>query len=105
MDSEDSSIQKPPQVPERARPGGEARESQRETLMLSPNAMELRTGPMPATLERGNDDRQWCMAHRKGLVSKGLAIEGIKAWIAARRWSLCSRSPTDQSLVLLSRQR
>jgi len=52
-------IPKPPPVSAGATRGGEARESQRGTLMLSTNSMLVWTAPMLAALERGNDGRQW----------------------------------------------
>ena len=51
--------QKPPPVPKRATRGGEARENQRGTPMLSSNSLLLWTNPMLEALERGNDGRQW----------------------------------------------
>lgn len=49
----------PEQVPAGATRSGEARESQRGTLVLSPNSLLVWTERMLAALARGNDGRQW----------------------------------------------
>jgi RNA-directed DNA polymerase len=57
--SDQTGIPTPEQVRENATRSGEARERQRETLVLSPNSLLVWTERMLAALERGNDGRQW----------------------------------------------
>ncbi len=57
--SEATGTPTPEPVPAGATRSGEARESQRGTLTLSPNSLLVWTERMLAALARGNDGRQW----------------------------------------------
>jgi len=57
--SEQTGTPRPEPVRESATRSGEARESQRGTLALSPNSLLVWTERMLEALARGNDGRQW----------------------------------------------